>query len=217
MSELRSVLKTVAALGCLLTCLADCGGEHATKTTVMPTSTVTPLPTSTATPANVCVQAGERCLAEVPCCQGLDCCSGSPVPPGEEFCASVCPISDRQEKTGIEPVNPSDVLARLASLPISTWSYVQDPNHVRHMGPMAQDFRVSFGLGAGDRCIPTVDASGVALASIQALNERVEAVRQANQKLKAENTKLRARLDRLEEHLRRSAPKTERQRAERLR
>ncbi len=216
MFPLPSVLKTATALGCLLTCLAACGGEHTTETTATPTPTVSPTLSPTATPASACVQAGERCMAEVPCCQGLDCCNGSPVPPGEEFCGSICPISDRRQKMGVEPVNPSDVLARLASLPISTWSYVQDPNRVKHMGPMAQDFRASFGLGGDDRCIPTVDANGVALASIQALKERVDAVRQENEKLKADNVKLRARLDRLEEHLLRSAPEMERNRAERL-
>jgi cell division protein FtsB len=39
---------------------------------------------------------------------------------------------------------------------------------------MAQDFASGFGLGASDRVIAGVDASGVALASIQALHARVE-------------------------------------------
>jgi len=37
------------------------------------------------------------------------------------------------------------------------------------MGPMAQDFREAFGLGADDKHIATVDADGVALAAIKAL------------------------------------------------
>ena len=43
------------------------------------------------------------------------------------------------------------------------------------MGPVAQDFRAAFGLGADDVSIATVDESGVALAAIQGLNQKVEA------------------------------------------
>lgn len=196
MSLLPSILKTAVTVGCLMTCLAACGGERAAEKTATPTPTVTPTLTPTVTPT--CVQAGEHCLTDVSCCEGLDCCAGVPIPPGEEFCADNCPVSDRRVKTSIEPVNPREVLERVASLPISTWSYISDPSGVRHMGPMAQDFHASFGLGASNLCIPTVDASGVALASIQALNERVETVRQENEKLKDENARLQARLDRLE-------------------
>ena len=37
------------------------------------------------------------------------------------------------------------------------------------MGPMAQDFRSAFELGENETHISTVDAEGVALATIQAL------------------------------------------------
>jgi hypothetical protein len=40
---------------------------------------------------------------------------------------------------------------------------------------MAQDFSAAFGLGADDRHIHTVDASGVALAALQGLHAVVEA------------------------------------------
>jgi hypothetical protein len=42
------------------------------------------------------------------------------------------------------------------------------------MGPVAQDFHAAFGLGSDDKGISTVDADGVALAAIQALNRKVE-------------------------------------------
>ncbi|HEY0548440.1 MAG TPA: hypothetical protein VGF13_02495 [Verrucomicrobiae bacterium] len=45
---------------------------------------------------------------------------------------------------------------------------------VRHIGPMAQDFRSAFAVGENDRTITTVDADGVALAAIQGLNQKVE-------------------------------------------
>ena len=41
------------------------------------------------------------------------------------------------------------------------------------MGPMAQDFRASFGLGDDDKTYHAIDAHGVALAAIQALEKRV--------------------------------------------
>ena len=33
------------------------------------------------------------------------------------------------------------MLARLAALPIEIWNYRSQPDTVRHMGPMSQDFR----------------------------------------------------------------------------
>ncbi len=39
---------------------------------------------------------------------------------------------------------------------------------------MAQDFASAFGVGEDDRHINMVDAFGVTLASIQALNEKIE-------------------------------------------
>ncbi|HTL75484.1 MAG TPA: tail fiber domain-containing protein [Casimicrobiaceae bacterium] len=77
--------------------------------------------------------------------------------------------SDRNAKEDIAEVDPSAVLAKLSVLPISTWRYRTDALGVTHMGPMAQDFREAFGLGADDKHIATVDADGVALAAIKAL------------------------------------------------
>lgn len=89
-----------------------------------------------------------------------------------------------------EKVDVHDVLERVAALPIATWSYLWDERQVRHMGPMAQDFRAAFGLGDDERRIAVADGLGVALASIQALHELVE--RQG-----AEIVELRGRLERL--------------------
>lgn len=41
------------------------------------------------------------------------------------------------------------------------------------LGPMAQDFAAAFGLGDTDRQIFLLDATGVCMAAIQALHERV--------------------------------------------
>ncbi len=45
---------------------------------------------------------------------------------------------------------------------------------VRHLGPMAQEFRSAFGLGEDDQHIDTVDADGVALAALQGVHRLLE-------------------------------------------
>src|SRR5207245_1012431 len=80
--------------------------------------------------------------------------------------------SDRNLKENFKAVDPREVLARVAALPISRWNYKNDPD-TPHLGPVAQDFHAAFELGADDRHIATVDADGVALAAIQGLNEIV--------------------------------------------
>jgi len=85
------------------------------------------------------------------------------------------PGSDRTLKENFSPVDHREVLDRLAGLPIQTWNLVtQDPS-VRHIGPMAQDFRAAFGFGSDERHISTLDADGVALAAIQGLYKQVQA------------------------------------------
>ncbi|MCL4789493.1 MAG: tail fiber domain-containing protein [Verrucomicrobia bacterium] len=113
--------------------------------------------------------------------------------------------SDRNAKENFQPVNPQEVLEKVAALPVSRWNY-KDDTRVRHLGPMAQDFHAAFGLGADDKHIATVDADGVALAAIQGLNEKVE-VRSQNaesqiRKLAAENADLKAELAELKQLVR---------------
>jgi trimeric autotransporter adhesin len=78
-------------------------------------------------------------------------------------------LSDRNAKAGITPVDTGDILRRLSTIPISTWSYKDQTPSTRHIGPMAQDFRAAFATGEDDRYISAVDADGVALAAIQGL------------------------------------------------
>ncbi|HEX6863300.1 MAG TPA: tail fiber domain-containing protein, partial [Thermoanaerobaculia bacterium] len=81
--------------------------------------------------------------------------------------------SDRFTKTAIIPVQPDEVLAKLVSLPISTWSRKDEDPKVRHLGPMAQDFSAIFGLGEDNRHIAPLDMAGVSMASIQALHGKM--------------------------------------------
>lgn len=78
-------------------------------------------------------------------------------------------LSDRNSKTNLAAVNGRDLLAKLAQLPIESWSYKTQDAAIRHIGPMAQDFSAAFGVGEDDKHINTVDADGVSLAAIQAL------------------------------------------------
>ena len=86
---------------------------------------------------------------------------------------SPLPSSDRALKEGLAPIDPRQVLSRVVALPMATWSYKGET--IRHLGPMAQDFSAAFGLGADDRHIHVIDASGVALAALQGLHAVVEA------------------------------------------
>jgi hypothetical protein len=102
--------------------------------------------------------------------------------------------SDQTRKTNITRVNGSDILGKVLSLPISTWAY-KESSDILHLGPMAQDFHAAFGLGEKPTTIATIDTSGVALASIQALYELI-------QQRDVEIRELRERLESLEKSTR---------------
>jgi hypothetical protein len=105
--------------------------------------------------------------------------------------------SDSNRKHHIAAVSGEDILARLRRLPITQWSY-KNEGMVRHLGPMAQDFRKAFGLGSDEKSIGTVDADGVALAGVQALDTRTRQQASELERLKAENKRLQDRLDAVE-------------------
>lgn len=98
--------------------------------------------------------------------------------------------SSRDIKTGISGLDAAGVLAKVATLPVSSWAYRADPDTM-HVGPMAEDFHATFGLGSDSKHIAPADLAGVALAAVQALQLE-------NQHLATENESLKARLDRLE-------------------
>jgi trimeric autotransporter adhesin len=103
--------------------------------------------------------------------------------------------SDRNVKEDFATINPKQILAKVASLPVTEWNY-KTGKGVEHIGPMAQDFHAAFGLnGADDKHISVVDEGGVALAAVQGLNLKLE--EQAKEK-DAEIADLKTRLDALE-------------------
>ena len=80
--------------------------------------------------------------------------------------------SDRNVKTNFQSIVPREILAKLVQLPISKWSYTNMPTVV-HVGAVSQDFSRIFEIGSDDKTIGTMDADGVAMASIQGLHEIV--------------------------------------------
>ena len=81
--------------------------------------------------------------------------------------------SSRETKKDFTAMNPLDVLKRVINLPVMQWRYQAEVSGARHVGPMAEDFHAAFGLGDSDKTINVIDASGVALAAIQGLNQLV--------------------------------------------
>jgi hypothetical protein len=102
---------------------------------------------------------------------------------------AIANCSDRNVKQDFARVSPGDILEKVIQLPLSAWSYTNTPA-VRHVGPMAQDFYAAFNVGADDKHIATIDESGVALAAIQGLNEKLERQRAENAELKRELAEL---------------------------
>ena len=58
-------------------------------------------------------------------------------------------------------------------MPVEEWNYKAQEDSIRHIGPMAEDFRAAFGVGDFVGRITSTDADGVALAAIQGLNQKL--------------------------------------------
>ena len=91
---------------------------------------------------------------------------------GRSFATNHVNTSTRTAKTDFMDVDVQEVLNSLAAMPVSQWRYRVESESTKHIGPVAEDFQTAFGIGDG-KTISTVDASGVALASIKALYEQI--------------------------------------------
>jgi hypothetical protein len=112
-------------------------------------------------------------------------------------CTALVQTSDRNAKENFAPISPDEVLAKVAALPLSSWTY-KEMRDGRHLGPMAQDFYAAFQLGGSDTTITAIDTEGVALAAIQGLNQKLQ---QDSKAKDAEIAELKARLEKLEQFL----------------
>jgi hypothetical protein len=112
--------------------------------------------------------------------------------------------SDRNTKTNITSLDARDILKRVANIPITRWSY-KGTETVANIGPMAQDFWREFKLGDSDKSIASMNMSGVALAAIQGLNQKlsdeVMALRKQLAAKSAESAALRAELKSIQPEL----------------
>ncbi|MET9220407.1 MULTISPECIES: tail fiber domain-containing protein [unclassified Streptomyces] len=101
--------------------------------------------------------------------------SGAATPVAATPAADTAVTTASAEVTSTGAVNGYHVLATVAALPVSTWRYLWEPEHVRHIGPMSQDWHAAFDFQhANTSVIPLVDANGVAMVCIQALNRRID-------------------------------------------
>jgi len=100
------------------------------------------------------------------------------------------PLSDRAAKENFQAVDCRSILQRLAAVPIATWNYKTQSPSIRHIGPVAQDFYATFGVGEDNRHINTVDADGVALAAIKGLYEELQTEKARNAALERRLTEL---------------------------
>ena len=113
-------------------------------------------------------------------------------------------ISDRTRKEHFLPIDGENILARIRTLPVSSWRYIDEVDRsVRHVGPMAQDWERAFGLSGDATTINMSDFDGVNLAGIQALERRTAGHEGRIQALEVENSGLRARNASLEKRVRR--------------
>ncbi|HWK89693.1 MAG TPA: hypothetical protein VNP72_06845 [Longimicrobium sp.] len=113
--------------------------------------------------------------------------------------------SSKAVKENFAEVDGEDILMRLRMVPVSYWNYLEERRGVRHIGPFAEDFTRAFRVGSDPTGISQLDADGVSLAGVKALDARTERQAEEIRALRAElaaereaRTQMEARLARLE-------------------
>lgn len=102
---------------------------------------------------------------------------------------ALMPASDENQKTDREPVKPEISLSAIRKLPDSeSWRYREDSpandGGKVHVGPMAQDVRISLGDGVapGGKAIDLISMNGHLVNAVKALDKKV--IRLENQRKK---------------------------------
>jgi hypothetical protein len=115
-------------------------------------------------------------------------------------------VSDVNTKENFRDISGEDILEKIARMPVREWNNKAQDASIRHIGPTAQDFQAAFGLGEDPLRIGTMDADGVALAGVKALEHRTRTWNEERaslvaelERLKDDNAGLRARLAAVEE------------------
>jgi hypothetical protein len=104
--------------------------------------------------------------------------------------------SDVNSKENFQAIDGGQLLDQLMQLRITRWNY-KGQTAAEHIGPTAQDFRATFGVGTDNKSISTIDPSGIALAAIKELNRQNLALQNQNQALKSELDELKQKVDAL--------------------
>jgi hypothetical protein len=84
-------------------------------------------------------------------------------------------------------IESENILQALGDLKMYRWRYIWEHEDVQHIGPTAQDFHATFGLGRDDRFIEFIDGFGVALISCQALRNTVAQLERRIEELESTN------------------------------
>jgi hypothetical protein len=115
--------------------------------------------------------------------------------------------SSRDLKENFEPVDGRAILSRLVEMPLTKWNAKTDPSQ-RHIGPVAEDWWATFGLGPDDKHVSPTDIGGVALAAIKGLHQvdvekdaEISRLKQTVTRLQQQNDDLAARLAAIERRL----------------
>ena len=103
-----------------------------------------------------------------------------------EVTAGLTNPSSRTLKNQFISLDASTILSKLAALDIQQWTYIERPDE-KHVGPVAEDFYEAFGLVQVDQNVSTIDADGIIMLDVQALQK--------------ENGELKERLVKLEDKL----------------
>lgn len=104
--------------------------------------------------------------------------------------------SDRTKKENFRLIDGEEVLKKLRDLSVPSWNYIgNDPNTLRHYGPMAQDFFALFGHdGVGYIGTPTTinsgDTVGILMVAVQALEKRTQELKDKDQQIEHLLTRL---------------------------
>jgi hypothetical protein len=97
--------------------------------------------------------------------------------------------SSRALKENFLSLDGSDLLSRIAAIPVTSWNYKQSSE--KHIGPMAEDFVAAFDVGIvresdgmrDDLRLAASDVAGVTLAAVQELLKKVQALETRNAEL----------------------------------
>ena len=102
------------------------------------------------------------------------------------------PSSSRALKENFAAVNPAEILAKLIQMPVTEWSFKDDPQRRRHLGPTVEDFQAAFGMGTTGQSLVVTDVSGVALAAIQGVYTQLQEQRLEIEELQREIERLKS-------------------------